>query len=235
MSMQQRQYEASWQWCRASDASVSDSVLIGHVQSIFRDGFDTERDWHETKIRQRLAEASVVGLFKIPDGPPAGYAIYSSPDETFDGKFVLWEDGICIRRSLQGQGVSPRTGQLLREFGSLLGREFSWLGGDTQNPVVYKRYARLGRVFPIDAPFTDGLGQRLLNFLLRNVPQVRNRSGALDVESGALKGIYREGRLGRYEIGISGAERFEEYLSQHQVDRELGDALLLVSELRSQE
>jgi hypothetical protein len=63
------------------------------------------------------------------------------------------------------------------------------------------------------------------------VPQVKNRSKDLDVRSGALKGIYKGGRLGQYEVGISGAEPFEEFLRQHEVRGELGDALLLVAEI----
>jgi hypothetical protein len=171
MSMPDHISGLQWFWQRISDVEISDE-LIQHIQSIFRDGFSRSRDWHETKIRRRLDDASVIGLLEVPDAPPAGYAIYSSPDQTLDGKFVPWEDGVCIRRTLQGQGKSPSPRQLLRELGKILGREIGWFEGDTQNPVVYTRYASLGRVFPIDIPFTSAPGQRLLNFLLESVPQV---------------------------------------------------------------
>jgi hypothetical protein len=202
------------------------------IQNIFRDGFGGEQDWHQEKIRQRLNNASVVGLLEAPGTPPAGYAIYSSPDEALDGRFVLWEDGVCLRRTWQRKGIAPKPQELVRGLSELLDRKFGWLGGDTQNPLVYKRYASLGRVFPIDMPFTSKPGQRLLNFLLDHVPQVKSRRKDLNIRSGALTKIYKEGRLGQYEVGISGAEPFEEYLMQHGVRRERGDALLLVAEFR---
>jgi hypothetical protein len=208
---------------------------IQHIQGIFRDGFSNEKDWPEERIRERLNAASVIGLLKVGDAAPCGYAIYSSPDRALGGKFVLWEDSICLRQALQGKGLSPRPRQLVRELSTLLGREFGWLGGDTQNPVVYKRYKSLGRVFPIDAAFTGEPGQGLFQFLEDHVPQVKTRKKYLDKknkESGVLKKIYTEGRLGQYTIDVAGAEPFEEYLTQYNVSRENGDALLLVAEIR---
>jgi hypothetical protein len=222
---------ASWHWRRAADVDAAGAAIVGQIQSIFRDGFGCSKDWPETNIRQRLKNSSVVGLLEIAGAAPAGYAIYSSPEQTLDGKFVLWEDSICIRQAFHARKMS-RPPQLLYEVGGFLGREFGWFGGDTQNPVVYKRYARLGRVFPIDMPFTSETGQRVLNFLLESVPQVRDRARILDVRSGALRGIYTEGWLGQYEVGISGAEPFEEYLSRHEIRRERGDALLLMAKVR---
>lgn len=221
--------QPNWSWYHVSDLRTRQPEVIGQIKSIFRDGFDTERDWLEEKIRLRLSRATVIGLLQTQNGPPAGYAIYSSPDEKFDDRFVLWEDGVCVRRALQGQGLTTR---LLWNICHFMGRDFGWFGGDTQNPLVYKRYARLGRLFPIDAPFTTTQGKRLLRFLLANVLQVRDRIKELDVMSGRLKGIYREGRLGRYPIGVAGAESFEEYLELHSIDRERGDALLLVAEIQ---
>jgi hypothetical protein len=221
----------TWCWHRLSEANLPKSEFVKQIKDIFRDGFGATIEWDETKIYRRLAEASILGLLEVPGGPPSGYAIYSSPEEGFDRKFMLWEDSICIRRSLQGRGASPKIEQLQNEVGYLLDRKFAWLGGDTQNPIVYKRYASLGRVFPIDSPYTSNLGQRLMRYLLTKVPQVKNRANALHIESGALRGIYREGRLGRYEEGISGTDDLEKYLRRHRICRENGDALLLVCEL----
>jgi hypothetical protein len=221
---------ARWRWHRISDNDVSDTDLVAQIQSIFRDGFGSSQDWPETKIRQRLKNATVVGLLEVAGAAPAGYAIYSSPEQTLDGKFVLWEDSICIRQAFHARKMS-RPSQLLHEVGGILGREFGWFGGDTQNPVVYKRYARIGRVLPIDVPFTSETGQRVIKFLLENIPQVKNRGKNLNISSGALMGIYNEGRLGQYEVNILGAEAFEDYLTNHAICRERGDALLLVAEV----
>jgi hypothetical protein len=220
-----------WLWRRLHGERAVSTEIVAQIQDIFRDGFNRNKGWGEDSIRKRLSNSGVLGLLETRDGLPSGYAIYSSPEEKLDGGFVLWEDAICIRRSLQGKGAS-RTVDLLKELASAFGREFAWFGGVTQNPAVYKRYARLGRVFPVDEPFASNDGKQLLEFLYKNVPQVKDRSEKLDDASGAFKGIY-SGRLGQYEVGMPGAEAFEEYLRRQNVNREAGDAVLLVSKLRA--
>jgi hypothetical protein len=220
-----------WQWRIVSDADKSNRSLFYAIDSVFQDGFERSKAWGEKGIRKRLVNSNVIGLLYAADGHLDGYALYSSSRKPFDGGLVLWENALCVRRRLQGTGRIFRPWEPLCKADELWGRKHAWLGGVTQNPAVFRRYSRLGCVFPVERSYRTEPGVRLIEFLLTRVPQMRERAKELTKRSGRIERAYG-GRLGKYRTGIRGAENFEAYLSKHHVQRDAGDALVIVAQVR---
>lgn len=207
---------------------VSDSV-IESLGRVFSDGFGLPNGWNREDIRRALHRSDVLGLLHDADGVVVGYAFYSAPEISLEGRHLLWEDAICLQKLVQGSGY---TGQVLFKSVTKLfpERVFGWVGGRTQNPKVFLRYAKLGQVLPFDLAYTSSLGRKVMNFLVEHITEVQEAlsRGILEQATGICRGIYREGKLGDYEIASHSWDRFEVLLRSWAFDRDSGDALLVV-------
>ncbi|GEM_PF-3479513 len=211
--------------------TVSDSGIEG-IHSVFSDGFGLPEGWNREDIRCALYRSDVMGLLHSSNGAIMGYAFYSAPETPLEGRYFLWEDAICLRKSVQGMGYTGRT--LFESVAALFTeRVFGWLGGRTQNPLVFLRYANLGQVLPFDVSYTSVLGQKVMRFLLEHIVEVQEASamGVLEQATGICHGIYREGKLGDYSTDSPSLARFESLLHSWIFDRDAGDALLVVTHL----
>ena len=181
-------------------------------------------------VRKAYLQSTIVGLLKEGDGEIGGYAFYSVPSAELWGSHLLWEDAICIKKGLQGRGLSSRL--LFAKASSMFPEwKFGWIGGRTQNPLVIRRYQPLGRVFPFDQLYSEEKGRLIMDFLTMNVAEVMDVTANLDRRTGVCHRVYSEGRLGDYGTLLNGTERFEKLLEQWGFDRERGDAVVTVVEL----
>ncbi len=217
-----------WNFRRLTGADDSDENILKAIHQVFLDGFGLQEGWSLDGISKALKRSTVLGLLTTAGGEVNGYALYSIPDAPLSGAYMLWEDAICLKKGVQG---SKKTREVFERAGKLFpDREFGWIGGRTQNPLVMKRYGKLGSLFPLETAYDGVEGRLIMQYLLEHIGEAKEATG-LDRSSGICRGIYRERRLGDYQLGISGTEQFEERLSEWGFDREHGDALLVVAKL----
>ena len=110
-------------------------------------------------------------------------------------------------------------------------RVYGWIGGRTQNPLVFLRYAKLGTVYPFDQLYTNDLGISVMKYLLENIAEVKEFKDRLNLNTGICRGVYPEGKLGDYPISIKGGEHYEKLLRIWRFNRENGDAIITVVKL----
>lgn len=217
-----------WRFQSLHGHSEFDDTVVGAILDVFRDGFDLPDGWSIESVRKDLNSSSVVGLLFSPDDKLQGYAFYFAPSVPLDGAHLLWENAICLRKEVQGKGY---TKSVLQNASNVLhAMTFGWVGGRTQNPVVIKRYSKLGRIFPFDASYETGEGKIVMSYLLKHVEQVG--ASSIDLTNGICRRAYRYGQLGNYPTDVVGTERFETQLQNWNFRRDEGDAVAVVSRLR---
>jgi len=205
------------------------------VQSIlrtFRDGFGIP-GWSEEGVRRRLMKSDIACFLLGVDKTVYGYALYFIPSMPLNGRFLLWENSIALAKNVQGKGFSSQI--LRRVLKAYPEKEFGWVGGRTQNPLIFKHYSALGgTLFPFDESYTSEEGRKLLNYLIQNIPEVSSvdQKDQLEKDHGICKRIYKEGRLGDYDDRISGTSCFERKLKAWGFNRNDGDAVVLINRLR---
>lgn len=222
----------SWQFHLSASYPHFNDELAARVLSVFRAGFGLPQGWSIEGVRTALARSTAIGLLAAPDVTEyGGYALYLAPEETLLTGWVLWEDAICLRKEFQKRGLSSRA---LLEASSLFPtREFGWLGGRTQNPMVLKRYQhRSSLVLPIDEGYEGLPGKTVMSFLRQHIAEVREPPG-MDQQTGICYAAYKDGRLGDYEIDLTDAEvaSIERRLSELGLNRDNGDAVIAMARL----
>jgi hypothetical protein len=113
-------------------------------------------------------------------------------------------------------------------------RDFGWLGGRTQNPLILRRYLhRATSLFPITIGYDNRNGKELLGFLLRHIAEVSEVS-ELDLRTGVCHKIYKTGRLGDYPVDLNDPEvaMIEKRLSELGMSRDSGDAVVAIAKLK---
>jgi hypothetical protein len=100
-----------------------------------------------------------------------------------------------------------------------------------QGEQLHKRYAAIGKVFPITIQISTECGKHIINFLSISIPQAEKRYYGLDKDTAIVKNLFQCGRLGDYPIDVLGASDFEDYIRQHGMQRNSGDAILLLAKL----
>lgn len=226
--------EFDWQFRRFERQNSVNKAELGmwvtDIQRIFRDGFQSATDWLSDGIRRKLSHSSLVGF--LADQTSAntrtyGYAIYDVPRQLYKGKSLIWEDAICTVSDpcIRRQGLSKTA--LEKAMSHFPERDFGFVGGRTQNPVVFKRYASLGKLFPFDFGYSSEEGRDIMHFLKSHVPD----TDSAEETTGICRKQYREGKLGDYRVDIEGGERFESWLEERQFDRDNGDAIIVVADL----
>lgn len=219
-----------WQFHFQDSSTLLDDALPGLVSDVYRDGFGRPQGWSIERVQKALVRSTVIGLLWSSSGVLDGYAFYSAPDVPLKGSWLLWEDAICLRKPLQGRGLSTR---VLIEVSSLFpDREFGWLGGRTQNPLVLKRYLhRATLVLPLNLGYDGNDGEEIMTFLLRHIEE----ACGVDPKVGIFRNAYKDGRLGDYKVDLSDPEvaGVERRLAELNFDRDKGDAVIATAKLKA--
>lgn len=218
---------AAWEIRALEALDARDPSLPSTISGLFRQCFDSG-DWSDGAVRQRLANASVLGLLRGEGGEPRGYAMYEVPVPMLRGLRVLWESSIAVVPTLRGRGFSTDVLRLIlanERVGPI-----GWLAGRTQNPVVFQRYGRLGELFPFDCDYTREEGPELLRYLTTHVAELGCAS-SIDPETGICARAYREGRLAGHAAPDPEDSR-ERQLADWGFSRERGDAVIVACRLR---
>ena len=224
-----------WRYCELKGlSSVPQFVLetwVGDIQRIFCNGFERRKEWPVESIRRKLDHSSLLGfLIDEADSNTAtfGYAIYHVPDNLLNGKALLWEEAICLVKNMHIRGKGLANTAITNAIGHFPNLRFGFIGGRTQNPLVFRRYSEFGKLFPFDITYTSDEGRDLMLFLKSHITDVSNAK-QIDPLTGICQGQYSEGRLGNYEVSVRGTEQFELKLKEWEFDRDRGDALIVVA------
>jgi GNAT superfamily N-acetyltransferase len=220
---------------RAKEAWIAD------IGSIFLDGFGLPEDraWSPDRIAHALGNISYLAIAYTSDQPSErkvayGYALYTVPSVPLgNGTYLLWEDAICLRKSMQGSGA-PR-----ELFAAITKRSrhqpIGWIGGRTQNPRVMRTYRKFGHAFPFAEDYSTPDGQAIMSFLREQVREVRDvPTTSLDLACGIARGIYRQGRLGDYPVNVENTSDIEQQLTSWGFNRDRGDAVIVAARLDAQ-
>lgn len=216
-----------WKFQSLKGIKEFDEALLKKIHEIFLEGFGLKEGWSLDGIRNRLQNSTLLGL--LSDGNEIfGYSIFSVPNIPLKDKYLLWEDSICVQKNIQGKKLSIKA--IEGAFNSFPKLQFGWVGGRTQNPIVFKRYAGFGKLFPFDATYSDDEGKRVMAYLLQNISEVKEVE-KIDLSTGICFNFYSEGRLGSYSLAIKGIERFEEKLRKWNFYRDRGDCIIVISKI----
>lgn len=217
-----------WSFIDLRDTKGLPAGVLLSIREVFADGFGLSELWREEDARHALSRSTILGLLQDDEGEIAGYAFYTVPDTPLEENYLLWEDAVCLRKKVQGQGYA---GQNLFALATqqFKDRTFGWLGGRTQNPIVMQRYARLGSTFPFDILYDER--PQLMDYLIEHVEEVRTARNQLDMRTGICRQMYQEGRLGEYPSPTPGTERFLSLLDSWNFMPEKGDAAIILTSL----
>jgi hypothetical protein len=207
------------------DSEVEEG-LAESIRAVFLDGFGLSDGWTVDEIKVSLRRSHILGLLMSPDGQIWGYAFYSVPPNSFEGRWFLWEDAICLRKNVHGYGLSEEALPYVQRLYPR--KEFGWIGGRTQNPIVMRRYAAYGKVFPFDLRYDEGVGPRLMEFIVGSIEEI-GAVADLDRATGICRQVYKEGILGDYLLGLEEAQPFERLLNSWNFNRAKGDAVIVVA------
>lgn len=220
-----------WRFETSKRPGGYDEAFLKSIHEVYLDGFGKTEGWSLKGINAVLLSSSIRGFLRNKD-EIAGYAFYTVPTETLNGSYMLWEDAICLKKSAQARRFTQ--GIIEKVMGLFSNKNFGWIGGRTQNPLVVKRYSDLGQVFPFNALYDTEDGKQIMDFVLKHIPQARTFSGKaafVDKITGICRNAYADGRLGDYSTEVPGAEAFERQLLEWGFNRDNGDAVLVVSRL----
>jgi hypothetical protein len=219
-----------YEWhCRLlSPADAFDAVLVQQVHDVFRAAFGFEPAQGLDSIRDRLRNSTVLGLLRAESADVHGFACYSVPSVPLGETYFLWGDGMALMPGVQGRGLTQ--GFIERACALFPGRRFGWMGGRTQNPVVFRWHAKFGRVFPFDGTYAEPEGRRVLRYLREHVAEVREAAMVDDI-TGICRGAYRWTYRPAYLAHARATEPFEQQLRTWAFNRDQGDALILVARL----
>ena len=208
-----------------------DEGFLKSIHQVYLNGFGKTEGWSLEGINASLLRSSI-RAFLMKNDEIVGYAFYTVPSVTLDGTHMLWENAICLKKGAQKQGLTR--GIIERVVKLFPSKKIGWIGGRTQNPLVFKRYSELGKMFPFHVRYDTDDGKQVMAFLVEHIRQAKTFSGAaafLDQASGICRNAYADGRIGDYSTEVPGAEAFERQLLEWGFNRDNGDAVLVVSRL----
>jgi hypothetical protein len=228
LSEKDREYKWEFQLLEGNRGIADDESILEEFRQVCVDGFGIESGSWIDDNRSMLLNSTLLGMLINSEGKIYGIVYYSAPQELLDGTYLLWEDGICLRKEVQGKSYSRAA---VEGTVKLFQRSFKWLGCRTQNPNMFARYKKLGKVFPFDESYDTLIGACVMNFLISNIVEVRevNASNKLNKVNGVCVQTYPQGRLGDYQTGIEGTAEFEKKLEKWGFQREQGDAVVIVT------
>lgn len=173
--------------------------------------------------KRLLCSTDLTILSNVDSADICGYAIFSIPDNLFEGAKVVWQDSIAVDRSLQGEGYAKEAYRLINQKSP----NSDWLGGRTQNPAVIRAFCKKGKSFPFDERYSSDAGQKLLAFLSENIVEVKESEG-IDTSSGIIKKAYPY-KLGDYVNDWTGIEPQKQFLETNGFDQDNGDAVIILT------
>jgi len=216
-----------WQFRHLNNLEPDDK-LAESIHEVFLNGFGLKEGWSKEGIRKALRRSTILGLLADSSDHLGGYAMYTIPDAPLMGTYFIWEDAICLKKEVQGNNLSSNVWNMSASL--YPNRKFGWIGGRTQNPLVVKRYSKLGSLYPFESTYEQGDGKLVMDYLLQNIAEVKDVK-QLDKDHGICHFVYREGRLGDYSMQVNDIEPYEKQLSEWGFHREQGDAVVIVSRL----
>jgi hypothetical protein len=224
----------NWYFKRTSfmDRTSFENDIAPKILRVFQEGMEME-GWSIEKIIKQKNESTHLGL--LEDGKNIlGYCFVTIPDNLFQEKKILWIDACCIIKQFQEHGfydIAIKNLLALNRFG--------WIGGRTQNPVIFylldnKSGNPKGKLLPFDN--ANKYPDELMNFLLANILQVKNHADILNRETGLCKQIYKVGILGKYPLDFKKdkkrSSRLEIELIKIGLNRLEGDAIIVLKEVK---
>lgn len=242
--------EYQWDFKRYDALHEFDDSVISSIHYVFLDGFGLDKGWSIKGVRGRLNRLTqkpdiigIIGLLKNQKGQIYGYAFYEIPINPLpDGTYMLWEDGIGLRKELQRKGwgaLSKIVVGIHSNIPELQDKKIGWIGGRTQNPVIMKRYSLYfphRNLFPFDFLYDSPEGIPVIDYLrqyISEVVDVRGSGKSPDSKYGISKGVYHSEkggqRNGDYPDNVRDTEDFEEALRRWGFNREAGDAIVVVA------
>jgi hypothetical protein len=195
------------------------------------DGFGgSSHDWEESN-REKLLSSTIFGKLTDNQGDIYGIAYYFIPNDLVLDSHLIWEEGICLMHSVQGQGHAKKA---VEKAMSLFPRfKFQWLCCTTQNPSMFIRYSKYGKkLFPFDELYETSEGMLLMDFLCKHIKNLKKTDlNTLNISNGICKSFYEHGKLGNYLVDLPGAEKFDKKLQEWGFQRESGDAIIMTLNL----
>ncbi|HEY0377208.1 MAG TPA: hypothetical protein VGC87_09640 [Pyrinomonadaceae bacterium] len=208
-----------------------DDIFLDSIHQVYLEGFGKSEGWSIEGIRETVMTSDILGFLRNGEGEIFGYAFYTVPSSSLDGTHILWADSICLKKGVQKKGLT--TGLTKKAAKVFPERKFGWIGGRTQNPLVMRKYSKLGTVFPFSASYDTDEGKLVMDYLLKHIKEVFEvyEEQRLELTNGICRKVYRGGRLGDYPTAIDGTEAFEKQLLNWNFKRDNGDAIIIVSHL----
>jgi len=218
-----------WNFRRTLDYPDADFTkhLAPQILDVYEDGMGS-KGWSIAEIAKQKTASTLLGLLEDSDKDIFGYCFVTIPAALFQRRKILWIDACSISRDLQSEGYYKKA--IKKVIGLYDRNSFGYLGGRTQNPVImysHDKYCE-GKFLPFDDLYPD----ELMQFLIMNIPEVREVGENLDKEKGLCKKAYN-GILGEYPKGLSKGRcsQFEEELKTFGFNRDEGDAIIVLKEL----
>jgi hypothetical protein len=225
-------HEMIWSFHFLDHGTKVNKNLLHQCNVVCADGFGGSlRDWEESN-KEKLSSSTIFGILADGQGGIYGIAYYFIPDDLIFDSHLIWEEGICLMHSVQGQGYAKKAVEkaisLFPDF------KFQWLCCTTQNPSMFIRYSKYGKkLFPFDESYETSEGKSIMDFLCKHMKNLRTIDrNTLNVGNGICKSFYGHGRLGNYLINLPGAERFNKKLQEWGFQRESGDAIIMALNLQ---
>lgn len=219
----------TWRFRLLQAADAANDRLVVRLRELVVEAFGVESLPELEAIRDPLRQCTALGLLVADNAAIDGFALYSVPTVPLHGQYLLWEDGIALAKSVQGRGYSSRA--FAAAFALFPATTFGWLGGRAQNPVVFRRYAALGRVLPFELGYGTAAGSAVMSYLRTHVAEVRD-APTLEPSTGICRAAYGWAHAPEFPVSVAGVEPFEAWLAAHDFRRSDGDAVVVVSRLR---
>jgi hypothetical protein len=217
-----------WSFINLREAQDIPAGLVPVLRQIFADGFGLSTLWQEEDAQHALTRSTILGLLQNSTRQIGGYAFYTLPEAPLSGSHLIWEDAVCLRKSLQRQGYAGhKLFAGIREY--LNERTIGWLGGRTQNPIVMRRYARFGKTLPFDALYDEQ--PQVMSYLIEHIAEAQSAQQRMDKRTGICQQVYPEGRLGDYPTDVPGTEKYQILLKSWGFSPERGDAVIVLTHL----
>ncbi len=201
------------------------------ILEVFRDAMGT-KNWTAEEIITQAGDSDALGLLKDENSNVGAYLFFTTPKEKFNDKHLIWIDAISVKKSLRGNSHYENGIKQAREF-SGTNYDFGYVGGRSQNPVIFFLRDRLKKDSPL-FPFDGLYSQEMMEFLIKNVAEVRRpyEKFCLDVSFGICRKAYK-GKLGDYDENFrkDRVDEFEEKLKNWNFDRYKGDSLIIIKQL----
>jgi hypothetical protein len=225
-------HEMAWNFHFLDHSIEIDNNILYQCNMVCADGFGgSPCDWEESN-KEKLSSSTIFGKLTNNQGNIYGIAYYFIPDDLILDSHLIWEEGICLMHSVQGQGHAKKAVE--RAMSLFPSFKFQWLCCTTQNPSMFIRYSKYGKkLFPFDELYETSEGKSLMNFLCKHIKNLKKIDiNTLNISNGICKSFYEHGKLGNYLVDLPGAKIFDKNLQEWKFQRELGDAIIMALNLQ---